>query len=86
MRMERVIKNYFYNTAIEEWNYSDFNKYMKLLGYEKEEDIHEIYTKILKDFVENNTNDNDNTRDRRRYIELPERSSEKDVCNVIIFI
>lgn len=89
--MERVIKNYFFNTAIEEWNYEDFNKYMKLLGYEKEEDVYRIYRKILKDFAEDNINDNDRTNDSGRiYIELLRRSGKyvyNVSCNIsIIFI
>lgn len=58
MRMKNIVRRYFLNTNIEDWNHEDFSKYMRLLGYKNEDDIFEIYHMCLKDFTSGN-NDNE---------------------------
>lgn len=68
MRIEDLIKNYFFKTEIEDWNYLDFNKYLKLLGYKNDEVIFGIYNEVLKEFVDynhNSENTEQNNNDRR---------------------
>lgn len=55
--MGKLVKNYFYNTKIENWNYEDFNKYLKILGYKNEKDILRTYNRILKEFADYNHED-----------------------------
>lgn len=63
MIAEKLIKRYFYNTEIEEWNYPDFKKYVKMLGYKNENDVVKIYNRILNEFADYRPNDYGNTVD-----------------------
>lgn len=58
MRLGRYISNYFLNTAINEWNYKDFNNYLNLLGYKDNDYIYRTYTRILREIIDDET-DND---------------------------
>lgn len=91
MKMEKIVKRYFLNTSIEEWNYEDFDKYMRLLGYKNNDNIFEIYNMILKEFADHDPNDNDNEQTNckncksRKLIELSKRYEEEN-RKVIIFL
>lgn len=86
MRMEKIIKNYFLNTDIEDWNYDDFNKYLRLLGYRKEEDIFRIYTKIMKDFVDYTVDENEQNSNEKMNSTDSARTSKRVVIKFLIII
>lgn len=86
IRLEKLIKNYFFNTETDQWNYKDFNTYLKLLGYKNEEDIIRIYNNLIKEFVDYNSEDNERNSNRRvDSTDFLYLSENKD-CKVIKFI
>lgn len=55
MKLVSSIKNYFAITAIESWNYGLFSIFMKIIGYDNNEDcIIRIYVRFFKDFIKEN--------------------------------
>lgn len=89
--MEKLVKNYFFNSEIDNWNYKDFNTYMRLLGYKNEEDISKIYNKILKDFADYQPNEQNNNKSMSstNYPDYPQYLDGldgKDNCKVFDFL
>lgn len=84
--MENLIKNYFFNTEIENWNYNDFNKYLKLLGYRNEENIFRIYTKIMKDFADYNVDKENEQGNSGMNSADPARTSKIEVIIFLIIV
>lgn len=65
INIEDLIRNYFFITNVEEWNYITFNRYLRLLGYKTDNNILVIYNTMLSEF-ENHTPHNNELHDSRK--------------------
>lgn len=80
MLIERCINNYFKETNLEEWKYSHFKKFMRIIGYTDDEFIIRNYLRFLKNILENEAN-----VDKRKFIEkLIEKVERREMNEVNI--
>lgn len=72
------IRNYFKRTGIDEWDYKIFNRFMKDLGYTKDDAISRVYIRLLKEYLSDKEMDDDKKQVVRK---LLKRINEEQVTD-----